>query len=235
MADEETTENKTVTIKIDDTAATNRFAGNRVPVSVNGTIAHIPFNEETEVGEHIIGALTDAGIPFTVVGSKDSAGSVAEGVSVTDPLALTVPADDPAKGEGEGEDHARQAPEELKNDPGTVHVEADIATNELTTGKDGGGSTAGQTAGDTGGANANGTAGDKPQPNETAKTADDSGEKSEPMLEQSIPDLTEALKGVTDVAEIDRLIAAENAAKSRKTRAGAISALEARKAELTAA
>lgn len=226
MADEETETTKTVTIKIDDRAETNRFAGSRVPVAVNGQIAHIPFNEETEVGEHITAALEAAGIPFTVVGSKDSAGSAAEGVSVTDPLALTVPADDPAKGEGEGEDHARQAPEELKQDPGTVHIETDVKTNELTTGAGGGASTLGETAGDTGGANANGT-GDN--------TTDSDNEKSEPMLEQSIPDLTEALKGVNDVAEIDRLIAAENAAKTRKTRAGAIAALEARKAELTAA
>lgn len=227
MADEETETNKTVTIKIDDRAETHRFAGNRVPVAVNGQIAHVPFNEETEVGEHIVDALRNAGIPFTVVGSKDSAGSEAEGVSVTDPLALTVPADDPAKGEGEGEDHARQAPEELKQDPGTVHIETDVKTNELTTGAGGGASTLGETAGDTGGANANGTADTTDNANGDAKQDEEPG-----LLDKNITDLTEALKSVTSTDELDKLLAAEKAGKSRS---GATAAIEARKAELTAA
>ena len=231
MADEETETNKTVTIKIDDTAATHRFAGSRVPVAVNGQIAHIPFNEETEVGEHIISALTDAGIPFTVVGSKDSAGSVAEGVSVTDPLALTVPADDPAKGEGEGADHAREHAEELNQDSETIHVEGDIPVEGLSmAGKTLApqtGENADDKAGETGGDNADTTT-------DQNKTGDEGqgGDKANPMLDQSIPDLKEALKGVTSTDELDALLAAE---KAGKTRTGAIDAIEARKAELTAA
>jgi len=51
-------------------------------------------------------------------------------------------------------------------------------------------------------------------------------------LDKSIPDLIEYLVGVTDLAHIEALIAAENAGKSR---VGALEALEARRDELTGA
>jgi hypothetical protein len=58
-----------------------------------------------------------------------------------------------------------------------------------------------------------------------------SGGGSDP-LSQSIPNLTSHLEGVNDAAELDRLIAAETAGQNR---AGALAALEARKAALASA
>ena len=50
-------------------------------------------------------------------------------------------------------------------------------------------------------------------------------------LDSSIPELTEHLAGVDDADEVERLIAAEKAGKSRS---GALAALEARRDELKA-
>lgn len=62
--------------------------------------------------------------------------------------------------------------------------------------------------------------------------AEENEESGEPgPLDGSIESLQEHVAGVDDVAEIDRLIAAETGGKSRK---GALDALEARKAELEA-
>jgi len=59
------------------------------------------------------------------------------------------------------------------------------------------------------------------------------GNAAEPgPLDQSIPDLIEYLKGVTDLAHVNALIDAEQAGKSRT---GAMAALEARRDELTGA
>ena len=61
----------------------------------------------------------------------------------------------------------------------------------------------------------------------------DDGEKVEPgPLDHSIDDLVVHLAGVTDPDEVQRLIDAETAGKSRK---GALEALEARRDELLAA
>lgn len=58
------------------------------------------------------------------------------------------------------------------------------------------------------------------------------GEASEPgPLDGSVVELTEHLAGVNDVDEVQKLIDAETAGKSRK---GALAALEERKAELEA-
>lgn len=57
------------------------------------------------------------------------------------------------------------------------------------------------------------------------------GEQEPGLLDQSVPKLIEDLDGISDTAEIDRLIAAETAGKSRTS---ALDALQARRDELTA-
>jgi hypothetical protein len=192
MADEE---NKTVKIKITETDETHRFAGGRVPVSVNGQIAHIAIGEEVEVGEHVTSVLKDAGIPFTVVEPSGSAGSSAEGVSVDDPRELVVSDDDPNKG-GQDAANATEQPPELEQDL------APPSGNESGEPKN-----AANSGGDTGGETVGG------------------------ILGKSIPDLTTALNDVTDAGQLDTLLADEKAGRNR---AGAVSAIEARKAALAA-
>ncbi len=61
--------------------------------------------------------------------------------------------------------------------------------------------------------------------------AGDNSDAAEPgPLDASIDDLTKHLDGVSDVAEIDRLIASEKGGKSRK---GALDALDARREALS--
>lgn len=62
-------------------------------------------------------------------------------------------------------------------------------------------------------------------------TSSDEDAQDPGPLDKSIPDLTEYLAGVSDVDEINRLIKQEKAGKSR---VGALDALNARKAELSA-
>lgn len=215
MADEAETTTK---IKIErDNATVLRF-NNEVPIAVNGSIARVPIGKEVEVGEHITDALTNAGISFTVVAPKGEAGSSVEGVSSGEPIISGTPDGAPS-----GEDPhpagltaaALTEVPTLSNDAPTTDVTIS-GTTPVGANEDGNYVLANSAV------SAAGTVGE---------TVDDNAGQEPGTLDGTIPDITKTIADITDAAEIDKLIAAEKAGKSRS---GALSALEARKTELAA-
>lgn len=99
----------------------------RVPVSVNGRIAHINVDQETEVGDHILEALNHAGIEYTVVSPKGGTDGSGSGVgsepstTATGTATRLDPAIDDSKKDEDGSDallNPAPAPGENAGDSG---------------------------------------------------------------------------------------------------------------------
>lgn len=112
---------KTTTIKIDKD---NGRHDQRVPLGVNGSIVHLDVGKETPVGDHVLDALNNANIPYTVVSSDGEQGAADAGVASAAPVSTaegTAQRLEVKNDENEGEDseqNAREAPPELaEGDP----------------------------------------------------------------------------------------------------------------------
>jgi hypothetical protein len=203
MADEATGTIRTIKIP-----KGGRLEG-KVPIGVNGRMVTVNTDQPFKAGEHILEALNNANIEYVVISEDGSE---------------VAPADAGVASAGVPEVISTASRDTAALDETGAGVEGDH--NDLLKptflGSDGQGDAP----------SISGTAGKTVASTADSTAADDEEEVKEPgPLDKSVPDLTDHLETITDAAEIDKLIEAEKAGKSRIS---ALAALDARKTALAA-
>jgi hypothetical protein len=181
----------------------------KVPIGVNGRIVTVNTDQSFKAGDHILEALNNAFIKYVVI--SDDGSEVA-------------PADAGVASAGVPEITATASREEAALDEsGTGPNDHNDLLHPTYLGGDG--------QGDAPTISGLGTGSDSADDSADSTASESGAPAVEPgPLDKSVPDLTAHLETVTDEAEIDKLIDAEKAGKSR---VGALAALDARKAVLT--